>query len=288
MPSFDVAKNSLAIHVAAWRASHATLRLLIERGFKVFLDLKFHDIPHTVAQACAAATRLGVWMLNVHAAGGRAMLTAARESVTRAAAERKSPPPLLIGVTVLTSLRAEDLAEIGIDAAPESAALRLARLCAECGLDGVVCSAAEAQALRRALGAQFRLVTPGIRPSGSAADDQARIITPEGAVGFGWQTQDLGEAMGHYVVATTTETGDVVLDPFFGTGTTGAVARRIGLALRFVAEAHPDVDPLAVRFTDLHAYVLALPNFKDDPKKSNEGKLEAIQMVWNEEHEDRG
>jgi orotidine-5'-phosphate decarboxylase len=123
-------------------------------------------------------------MLNVHAAGGRAMLTAAREAVTRAAAERKSPP-LLIGVTVLTSLRAEDLAEIGIDAAPEAAALRLARLCAECGLDGVVCSAAEAPALRRALGAQFRLVTPGIRPSGSAADDQARIITPEAAVANG-------------------------------------------------------------------------------------------------------
>lgn len=161
------------------------VRLLIERGFNVFLDLKFHDIPNTVAQACAAATRLGVWMLNVHAAGGRAMLTAARESVTRAAAERKSPPPLLIGVTVLTSLRAEDLAEIGIDAAPEAAALRLARLCAECGLDGVVCSAAEAPALRRALGAQFRLVTPGIRPPGSAADDQARIITPEAAVANG-------------------------------------------------------------------------------------------------------
>jgi orotidine-5'-phosphate decarboxylase len=161
------------------------VRLLIERGFKVFLDLKFHDIPHTVAQACAAATRLGVWMLNVHAAGGRAMLTAARESVTRAAAEGRSTRPLLIGVTVLTSLRAEDLVEIGIDAAPEAAALRLARLCAECGLDGAVCSAAEAPALRRALGAQFRLVTPGIRPSGSGADDQARIITPEAAVANG-------------------------------------------------------------------------------------------------------
>jgi len=161
------------------------VRSLIERGFNVFLDLKFHDIPNTVAQACAAATRLGVWMLNVHAAGGRAMLTAARESVTRAAAERKSTRPMLIGVTVLTSLRAEDLEEIGIDAAPEAAALRLARLCAQCGLDGVVCSAAEAPALRRALGAQFKLVTPGIRPSGSAADDQARIITPEAAIANG-------------------------------------------------------------------------------------------------------
>jgi orotidine-5'-phosphate decarboxylase len=161
------------------------VRLMIERGFKVFLDLKFHDIPHTVAQACAAATRLGVWMLDVHAAGGRAMLTAARESVTRAAVERQSAAPLLIGVTVLTSLGAGDLEEIGVDAAPEAAALRLARLCAACGLDGVVCSAVEAPALRRALGPQFKLITPGIRPSGSAADDQARIITPEAAVANG-------------------------------------------------------------------------------------------------------
>jgi orotidine-5'-phosphate decarboxylase len=161
------------------------VRLMIERGFKVFLDLKFHDIPHTVAQACAAATRLGVWMLDVHAAGGRAMLTAARESVTRAAGERKSTAPLLIGVTVLTSLRAEDLEEIGIDAEPEAAALRLARLCAACGLDGVVCAAVEAPALRHALGPRFKLVTPGIRPAGSDADDQARIVTPEAAVANG-------------------------------------------------------------------------------------------------------
>ena len=161
------------------------VRWMIERGFKVFLDLKFHDIPHTVAQACAAATRLGVWMLDVHAAGGRAMLTAARESVTRAAAERKLPPPLLIGVTVLTSLGAVDLEEIGVGLTPEDAALRLARLCAACGLDGVVCSAVEAPALRRALGADFTLVTPGIRPAGSAADDQTRVITPEAAVANG-------------------------------------------------------------------------------------------------------
>ena len=161
------------------------VRLMVERGFKVFLDLKFHDIPHTVAQACAAATRLGIWMLDVHAAGGRAMLAAASDSVARAAAERGSPPPLLIGVTVLTSLRAADLEEIGIDATPEAAGLRLARLCAECGLGGVVCSAMEAPALRRALGPQFRLVTPGIRPSGSAADDQARIVTPEVAIANG-------------------------------------------------------------------------------------------------------
>ena len=159
------------------------VRRLVGRGFNVFLDLKFHDIPHTVAQACAAATRLGVWMLNVHAAGGRAMLSAARESVTRAAAG--SRPPLLIGVTVLTSLRAEDLEETGVAGPPEAAAIRLARLCAACALDGVVCSAAEAPALRRALGATLKLVTPGIRLPGSAADDQARVVTPEAAIASG-------------------------------------------------------------------------------------------------------
>ena len=159
------------------------VRQMIGRGFNVFLDLKFHDIPHTVAQACAAAARLGVWMLNVHAAGGRAMLAAAREAVTRAAAGSRAP--LLIGVTVLTSLRAHDLEETGVGGTPEAAALRLARLCAACGLDGVVCSAAEAPALRRALGPALRLVTPGIRLPGSAADDQARVVTPEEAIASG-------------------------------------------------------------------------------------------------------
>jgi orotidine-5'-phosphate decarboxylase len=159
------------------------VRRMVGRGFNVFLDLKFHDIPNTVAQACATATKLGVWMLNVHASGGRVMLAAAREAVTRAATGSKSP--LLIGVTVLTSLRAEDLAEIGLGGAPDAAALRLARLAAACGLDGVVCSAVEAPALRRALGPTFRLVTPGIRLPGSPADDQARVVTPEAAVASG-------------------------------------------------------------------------------------------------------
>ena len=161
------------------------VRRMIARGFRVFLDLKFHDIPNTVAQACAAATRLGVWMLNVHASGGRAMLVAARESVARAAQERGGARPLLVGVTVLTSLGATDLEEIGIPGGPEAAALRLARLSAACGLDGVVCSAVEAPVLRRALGAPFRLVTPGIRPAGSPTDDQARIVTPEAAIANG-------------------------------------------------------------------------------------------------------
>jgi len=161
------------------------VRRMIERGFRVFLDLKFHDIPNTVAQACVAATRLGVWMLNVHAAGGRAMLVAARESVARTATERSAPRPLLIAVTVLTSLGAGDVAELGFAEAPESIALRLARLAADCGLDGVVCSAVEAPVLRRTLGAGFMLVTPGIRPAGSVADDQSRIVTPEAAIAGG-------------------------------------------------------------------------------------------------------
>jgi len=167
------------------------VRRMIERGFRVFLDLKFHDIPNTVAQACAAATRLGVWMLNVHAAGGRAMLVAARESVARTAAEQFA----LIAVTVLTSLGAGDVAELGFAEAPESIALRLAQLAADCGLDGAVCSAVEAPALRRALGASFKLVTPGIRLAGSAADDQSRVVTPETAIARGADYLVIGRAI---------------------------------------------------------------------------------------------
>lgn len=161
------------------------VRWMVQRGFNVFLDLKFHDIPNTVAQACSAATRLGVWMLNVHAAGGRAMLSAARESVDKAAAERDARPPLLIAVTVLTSLADADLQEQGVGDGAAAQAVRLARMAADCRLDGVVCSAVEAQAMREALGTGFRLVTPGIRPAGSASDDQARIITPEDAIANG-------------------------------------------------------------------------------------------------------
>jgi len=161
------------------------VRWMVARGFRVFLDLKFHDIPNTVAQACAAATRLGVWMLNVHAAGGTAMLAAARAAVDAAAAGQGSAKPLLIAVTVLTSLRDADMRDTGIDCDAARQALRLARLTAGCGLDGVVCSALEAPALRSALGPRFKLVTPGIRPAGSARDDQSRIITPEAAVANG-------------------------------------------------------------------------------------------------------
>jgi orotidine-5'-phosphate decarboxylase len=161
------------------------VRWMIQRGFNVFLDLKFHDIPNTVAQACAAATRLGVWMLNVHAAGGRAMLTAARRTVDSVAAERGAKPPLLIAVTVLTSLADGDLREQGLTDGTALQAVKLARMSADCGLDGVVCSAAEAPAMRAAFGPSFRLVTPGIRPAGSARDDQARIVTPEAALAGG-------------------------------------------------------------------------------------------------------
>jgi orotidine-5'-phosphate decarboxylase len=161
------------------------VRWMVQRGFNVFLDLKFHDIPNTVAQACAAATRLGVWMLNVHAAGGRAMLAAARDGVDRAATERGGKRPLLVAVTVLTSLDDADLREQGLMEPATLHAVKLARMTADCGLDGVVCSAVEAQAMRAALGASFKLVTPGIRPAGSAGDDQARINTPDAAIAAG-------------------------------------------------------------------------------------------------------
>jgi orotidine-5'-phosphate decarboxylase len=161
------------------------VREIVARGFNVFLDLKFHDIPNTVARACDAATRLGVWMLNVHASGGRAMLTAAQAAVRAAALQSNRPPPQLIAVTVLTSLDDTDLQDMGlIDSASEQA-LRLAHLAHDCGLDGVVCSVAEARSMRGAFGHAFTLVTPGIRPAGVGADDQSRIATPENAVANG-------------------------------------------------------------------------------------------------------
>jgi orotidine-5'-phosphate decarboxylase len=161
------------------------VRALAARGFNVFLDLKFHDIPNTVAQACAAATRLGVWMLNVHAAGGRAMLRAAQEAVSAVAGEARVSRPMLIAVTVLTSLDDDALRETGVDADPRTQAVRLAGLARDCGLDGVVCSAQEAPSMRAAFGPDFALVTPGIRPAGGAANDQARIVTPAEAIGNG-------------------------------------------------------------------------------------------------------
>ena len=153
---------------------------LVARGFAVFLDLKFHDIPNTVAQACKAAARLGVWMTNVHASGGPRMLAAAREAL-----EGLSERPLLIAVTVLTSMGDDELRAIGVDDDAPTQVARLARLTRDAGLDGVVCSAREAPMLRRDMGEDFSLVTPGIRPAGSAAGDQTRVLTPLDAVRAG-------------------------------------------------------------------------------------------------------
>lgn len=153
------------------------LEQLMQRGFDIFLDLKFHDIPNTTAQACKAAANLGVWMVNVHALGGRRMMEAAREAVASSAR-----PPKLIAVTVLTSMAQEDLAGIGISATPAQMVLRLATLARDSGLDGVVCSAQEASLLRQHCGKDFCLVTPGIRPADAAADDQSRIMTPRAAL----------------------------------------------------------------------------------------------------------
>lgn len=147
---------------------------LQQRGFEVFLDLKFHDIPNTTARAVAAAAELGVWMVNVHASGGARMMRAAREALTAFGKDA----PLLIAVTVLTSMEASDLADLGINSSPADYAERLARLTQDCGLDGVVCSAHEAVRFKNELGQAFKLVTPGIRPAGSEAGDQRRIMTP--------------------------------------------------------------------------------------------------------------
>lgn len=149
-------------------------------GFDVFLDLKFHDIPNTVARACSAAADLGVWMLNVHTLGGRKMMEAAREAV-----DRQGLPLLLIGVTILTSMDTDDLAEVGLGGSPLDNVRRLAALAQSSGMDGVVCSAREAAALRAAHGGEFRLVTPGIRPASSAQADQKRVMTPAEAIRAG-------------------------------------------------------------------------------------------------------
>lgn len=148
--------------------------------FEVFLDLKFHDIPNTVAGAVAVAARHGVWMVNVHASGGRRMLQAAREAL-----EAAGSSTLLIGVTVLTSMDDSDWADLGISRSLEEQVERLALLCRDSGLHGVVCSAREAPRLRALCGDSFSLVTPGIRPAGSAADDQRRVLTPQEAIAQG-------------------------------------------------------------------------------------------------------
>ena len=161
-------------------AGPALVEQLVNQGYGVFLDLKFHDIPSTVAKACEAASRLGIWMLNVHASGGLAMMQAAREGVAKSG---KSPK--LIAVTVLTSMDQSTLNQLGVQGSLEDQVLRLARIAQQAGLDGVVCSAQESSALRTALGQDFCLVTPGIRPASASADDQSRIVTPSDALRLG-------------------------------------------------------------------------------------------------------
>ncbi len=156
------------------------VRDLVKRDFKVFLDLKFHDIPNTVAKACAAACDMGVWMLNVHASGGLAMMQAAQKAV-----EDSKHPAMLIAVTVLTSMSEAELKQVGVQQSLTEQVKQLALLTQQAGLAGVVCSAQEASMLRAHCAEEFCLVTPGIRPADSAKDDQTRIVTPSQALALG-------------------------------------------------------------------------------------------------------
>ena len=174
------------------REGPAILHDLHSRGFEVFLDLKFHDIPNTVAKACGVAADQGVWMANVHASGGSRMMEAARKAV-----EQAGTGTLLIAVTVLTSMERSDLAEIGLDIDPLEQVKRLARLAQDNGLHGVVCSAQEASALRQQSAPSFKLVTPGIRPADSAADDQRRTMTPAQARDAGVDYMVIGRPITH-------------------------------------------------------------------------------------------
>lgn len=157
------------------------VRQLVAKSYQVFLDLKYHDIPNTVAQACKAAAELGVWMMNVHASGGFSMLQAARQALEPYGNER----PLLIAVTVLTSMNATELPSIGVQAPLLEHVCELARLAKIAGLDGVVCSAHEAIEIKAICGDEFLAVTPGIRLADNTLDDQSRIITPELALAAG-------------------------------------------------------------------------------------------------------
>ncbi|MET0104759.1 MAG: orotidine-5'-phosphate decarboxylase [Sedimenticola sp.] len=159
------------------RLGPAFVEKLAARGFDIFLDLKFHDIPNTVAAACAAAADLGVWMMNVHASGGRKMMETARDRL-----EGLSQRPLLIGVTILTSMGEEDIAEVGYSGTPADNVSRLARLADASGLDGIVCSPLEASVVRPDVSDDFLLVTPGVRPAFASTDDQKRIMTPRNAL----------------------------------------------------------------------------------------------------------
>ncbi len=158
------------------RCGPALVKKLVDKNFDVFLDLKFHDIPNTVAKACSAAADLGVWMLNVHALGGEKMMLAAKQALS------DDGTPLLIAVTWLTSSGQSELDALGINAKPQEMVARLAKMAHNSGLNGVVCSAQEASELRRSFGDDFLLVTPGIRLLDSKQDDQCRVVTPEKAI----------------------------------------------------------------------------------------------------------
>lgn len=162
------------------RAGPAMVRRLIDDGFDVFLDLKYHDIPNTVAGACDAAADLGCWMINVHASGGRAMMDAACERLAH-----RRVRPLLVAVTVLTSMDEQAVGEVGYAHDPHSLVSRLASLGRECGMDGVVCSAHEIQEIKQRCGEAFLAVTPGVRPQDASRDDQRRVATPAAAVRAG-------------------------------------------------------------------------------------------------------
>ncbi|RTE65150.1 orotidine-5'-phosphate decarboxylase [Amphritea opalescens] len=163
------------------RAGPAVVESLHGKGFEVFLDLKFHDIPNTTAKAVRAAAEMGVWMVNVHASGGRRMMEAARNELDQVSGAKT----LLIAVTVLTSMERQDLADIGLDIEPLEQVKRLALLTQQSGLDGIVCSAQEVTPLREMLHSDFQLVTPGIRPADAATGDQKRIMTPGEAITAG-------------------------------------------------------------------------------------------------------
>jgi orotidine-5'-phosphate decarboxylase len=162
------------------RFGPSAVEMCMKKGFEVFLDLKFHDIPNTVAGACRSAAELGVWMMNVHASGGRRMMEAARESL-----EQANSDTLLIAVTILTSLSEEEIHEIGYSGSPEENVSRLAALAKSSGMHGVVCSPKEAVRLRAENGNDFLLVTPGVRPAGSDSGDQRRVMTPSDAMQAG-------------------------------------------------------------------------------------------------------
>lgn len=178
---FDPKLCRLKIGLELYTAEGPVILELIQNlGFEIFLDLKFHDIPNTVARACAVAANMGVWMINVHALGGLEMMSVAREAITKA-----SHQPLLTAVTILTSHTQNDLSTVGITISMEECVTQLANKARQAGCDGVVCSALEAGTLREKLGADFILVTPGIRPDGEMLNDQKRAVSPARAIETG-------------------------------------------------------------------------------------------------------